>query len=115
FLLHVQLRDNPAVINFLRIAIADSGGNSNGFYQKVHLDPGPDGYGEWYIPATVNTAVRGHDGWQEFRFTANVGSDPDNKRHYQSTGLQANLQNGLPEQGGYRRGTWWEARGWYES
>ena len=115
FLLHVQLRDNPAVINFLRVAIADSGGNANGFYQKVHLDPGPDGYGEWYIPAIVNTAVRGHDGWQEFRFTANVGSDPDNKRHYQSTGLQANLQNGFAEVGRYRANTWWEARGWYES
>lgn len=115
FLLHVQLRDNPAVINFLRIAIADSGGNSNGFYQKVHLDPGPDGYGEWYIPAVVNTRVRGHDGWQEFRFTANVSSDPDHNRHYQSTGLQANLQNGLPEQGTYRRNPWWESRGWYES
>ncbi len=113
FLLHVQLRDNPAVITLLRVAIADSGGNSNGFAQSVRLSPGADGYGEWYIPALVDTTVRGHDGWQEFRFTANMSSDPDGKRQYQSTGLQANIQNGHGAQSAYRRNPWWEARGWY--
>ncbi len=113
FLLHVQLRDNPAVITLLRVAIADSGGNSNGYAQSVRLSPGADGYGEWYIPALVDTTVRGHDGWQEFRFTANMSSDPDGKRQYQSTGLQANIQNGHGQQSAYRRNPWWEARGWY--
>lgn len=107
FLLHIQLRKLHAPITFIRIGFGPDG-RVNGFFQNVHLVPDAAGYGEWYVsaPTTANT----HAGWNEYRLTANVGSDEDGQRQYQSTGLQAWTTSSSSS---YRSLPWWETRGWY--
>jgi hypothetical protein len=115
FTLHIQLRDLKAPITDLRIQLANGRGNPTAFERVVNLVPDADGYGEWYLTdVVVDTSVTHQDGWQEFRFTANVRIDEFGLRQYQSTGLQAYVQNGFPELAPYRRNPWWETRGWYE-
>lgn len=107
FLLHIQLRRLHAPITFIRIGFGPDG-SVNGFYQSAHLVPDAAGYGEWYIPAP--TKANTHAGYNEYRVTANVGSDEDGQRQYQSTGLQAwTTSTGSS----YRSRPWWESRGWY--
>ena len=115
--LHVQLRNNHATITLLRIQLVSGSSNPSAFEQKVSLTPAADGYGEWNIPATINTTVTGKDGWQELRFTANIAKDQDNNRQYQSTGWQVYVDNGKSIASDYRSSpqSYWEARGWYKA
>jgi hypothetical protein len=107
FLLHIQLRRLHAPIKFIRIGYGPDG-SVNGYFADVNLVPDAAGYGEWYVDAPLKANT--HAGYNEYRLTANVPSDEDGQRQYQSTGLQAwTTSNGSS----YRARPWWESRGWY--
>lgn len=107
FLLHIQERRLHAPIKLVRIGLGPDG-NVNAFEQSVNLVPDAAGYGEWYLSAP--TKANSKAGWNEYRLTANVPSDEDGNRQYQSTGLQAWTTANSPH---YRNDPWWETRGWY--
>lgn len=107
FKLHIQLRRLPAPIKFVRIGFGPDG-SVNGFYKDVTLTPDTAGFGEWYMDAPLKANTNA--GYNEYRLTANVPSDEDGQRQYQSTGLQAWTTSNSTS---YRTRPWWESRGWY--
>ncbi len=111
-LLHIQLRHNLGTINFIRVGLGPDG-SVNVFEQNVSLKGDASGDGEWFIPAVLDTTKAPHDGWLEYRLTANMATDEFGLRQYQSTGVQINTINGKSRVADYRTRPWWEARGWY--
>lgn len=111
-LLHIQLRHNFATINFLRVGLGPDG-SVNVYFANVSLKGDATGDGEWYIPATLDTTKAPHDGWLEYRLTANIAKDEFGSRQYQSTGIQIETLNGKSRVADYRSRPWWEGRGWY--
>lgn len=112
-LLHIQLRHNLGTINFIRVGLGPDG-SVNVYFANVSLKGDANGDGEWYVPAVLDTTKAPHDGWLEYRLTANIAVDGFGHRQYQSTGIQIRTLNGKSAVGDYRSRPWWEGRGWYE-
>jgi hypothetical protein len=113
-LLHVQLRHNFGTINLVRVGLGPDG-SVNVFAQSVALRGDANGDGEWFVPAVLDTTLAPHDGWLEYRLTANIADDAFGRRQYQSTGIQIHTINGKSIVADYRKRPYWEGRGWYEN
>jgi len=77
--------------------------------QKWAISLGPCADCSWTGVVTVDFSTWG-TGRREMRWTANIPTNGEGNRQYQSTGWQVCVRSCSPT---YRSGPWIEARGWY--
>ncbi len=99
-LLHSQIGRT----NYLRFQDA-----SGSLSLKIPLVIGPADTTVW-VPVDLDLSLWG-TGRREAHITANIQSNVDGKRQFNSTGWQLCVRACTPT---YRKGPWTEARGWYE-